>query len=46
MNEFIIYTVKLTRYLMGKGFTFIRTIPDPLKPQFKNWVYEDTPALR
>ena len=46
MTEYIVYTVKLTRFLQSKGFRFIRTIPDTTRQDFKNWVFEDTPALR
>lgn len=44
-NEKIIYTVRLTRYLLSLGFEFKRTVPDPFKKGFLNWVFEDTPEL-
>lgn len=46
MNEYIVYTVRMTRYLQERGFQFIRTIPDTTRQDFKNWVFENTPALR
>lgn len=46
MKEYIVYTVRLTRHLQSLGFRFLRTIPDTSNPNFKNWVFEDTPSLR
>ena len=46
MNEYIVYTMRLTRFLQEKGFQFLRTIPDTTRQDFRNWVFEDTPALR
>lgn len=46
MKEYIVYTLRLTRYLQRQGFRFLHTIQDTSNPDFKNWVFEDTPELR
>lgn len=44
-NERIIYSARLTRFLIEKGFKFKRIIPDIYKEGFSNWVFEDTEGL-
>ena len=44
--EKVIYTRKMALYLINKGFKILRTVPDVKKPNFYNWVFEDTPELQ
>lgn len=44
-NEKIIYTIRLTRYLLELGFEFKRIIPDPFRKGYSNWVFDNTPEL-
>lgn len=46
MSEYRVYTIKLARYLTDKGFIIKRTSQDVKKPEFLNWFFEDTAALR
>lgn len=45
-NEYIVYTLRMTRFLQSKGFQFMRVLPDTNRQDFKNWVFESTPELR
>ena len=45
-KEYIVYTQRLARFLLERGFIFIRTTPDTSKPSFKNWVFPDSEELR
>jgi hypothetical protein len=42
------YTVKRLRmleYLMDKGFEPVKTIPDPINPHYKWWLFTNSPEL-
>ena len=41
----IIYSLKVMRQLLERGFTPEQTIPNPVKPQFNCWVFEVTEEL-
>ena len=45
MDTKIIYTLKLTKFLLSKGLHYIDTVPDTHNPKYINWVFEDTAAL-
>ena len=42
----IIYSLKVMRQLLERGFTPEQTIPNPVKPQFICWVFEVTEELQ
>lgn len=46
MKTMVVYTKKLAYALRVRGFKIIETIPDMHKPQFDNYVFEDTVELR
>ena len=42
------YTVKrlrLLEFLLDKGFTVVKTIPDPNNPKYKWWLFENSVEL-
>lgn len=41
----IIYTKKLALALRKQGFKIIDVVPDENKPQFDNYIFEETPEL-
>lgn len=41
----IIYTRKLMEYLRVLGFEVVKIIPDLHRPEFDNWVFNDSPEL-
>ena len=45
MNEYRVYTLKLTRYLTEQGFRYFKVVQDVKNPQFMNWIFEATPDL-
>lgn len=45
MNTKTIYTNKMAYELRKRGFKILEVIPDANKPQFDNYVFEDTEAL-
>ena len=45
-KEYIVYTQKMARFLLERGFVFVRTTPDTSNPVFKNWVFPDSEELR
>lgn len=44
-KEKIVYTIRVTRYLLEHGFDFKRIIPDPFRKGYSNWVFESSPDL-
>ena len=42
----IIYSLKVMRQLLERGFAPEQTIPNPVKPQFNCWVFEVTEELQ
>ena len=42
----IIYSLKVMRQLLERGFVAEQTIPNPIKPQFNCWVFEVTEELQ
>lgn len=44
-KERIIYTIRLTRYLLDLGFDYIRTTPDPFRKGYSNWIFENSSEL-
>lgn len=45
MKEKIIFTRRVAYELRRQGFSIIRVEPNPNKPEFDCWVFEDTQAL-
>lgn len=45
MKEKRVFTKKMALYLTDKGFKPIRVVPDINKPNFKNWIFEETNSL-
>lgn len=45
MNEFRVYTLKMTRYLTELGFRYKKVVQDIKNPQYMNWIFEGTPEL-
>ena len=46
MKEYRVYTKHLAEYLTRLGFEIIDIVPNVLKPQFKNWIFYDSPELQ
>lgn len=44
--EYRVYTIRLARYLTDKGFKIVRTTQDVKKPEFINWLFEDSEELQ
>ena len=42
----IIYSLKVMRQLLERGFVPEQTIPNPINPQFNCWVFEVTEELQ
>ena len=42
----IIYSLKVMRQLLERGFVPEQTIPNPIKPQFNCWIFEVTEDLQ
>ena len=42
----IIYSLKVMRQLLERGFVPEQTIPNPIKPPFNCWVFEVTEELQ
>ena len=42
----IIYSLRVMRQLLERGFVPEQTIPNPIKPQYKCWVFEATEELQ
>lgn len=38
----IIYSLKAVKQLMQMGFVPVQTMPNPLKPEFKCWLFDVT----
>ena len=45
MNEYRVFTLKMTTYLTERGFRYIKVVQDVKKPNYLNWIYEATPEL-
>lgn len=46
MNEYIIYTRRIAYLLRKQGYKIIRTEPNPNKPEFDCYVFEDSEGLQ
>lgn len=46
MNTIKIYTRRMALFIKSKGVKTIYTVPDENKPQFLNWIFEDTTEVR
>lgn len=44
-NTYRVYTLKLAEHLTAKGHKIIKVVQDIKKPNFMNWLFENTPAL-
>lgn len=42
MKTFIVYMPKIAYTLVKRGFPIIEVIPNPKKPQYKAFVFEET----
>lgn len=45
-NTVLIYTRRVAYELRMRGFNIVKVVPDRVKPQFDNFVFEDSPELR
>lgn len=46
MNTRRIYKRSFAEYLVDKGCNLIRVVPDIVRPQSFNWIFEDNEILR
>lgn len=46
MKTIRIYTRRMMLFIKSKGIYEIEIIPDENKPNFSNWIFEDTKAVR
>ena len=46
MNTVRIYTRRMALFIKSKGIEPICTVRDSNKPQFLNWIFEDTKEVR
>lgn len=46
MKTIRIFTRRMMLFIKSKGIEPISTIQDETKPQFLNWIFEDTPDVR
>jgi len=46
MKTIRIFTRRMALFIQSKGVQPIGTLPDENKPQFLNWIFEDTPEVK
>lgn len=46
MNTIQIYTRRMALFIQSKGIKPVGTVPDENKPEFLNWLFENTPEVR
>lgn len=46
MNTIRIFTRRMALFIKSKGIEPIGTVPDENKPDFLNWIFEDTTEVR
>lgn len=44
-NEYCCKRWRLLTYLVERGFTPVKTIPDCNRTDFKNWIFDNSPEL-